>query len=236
MELDARTLLEIERSFCQAELTRGLVHEINNSLTGILGCTQLLLHSPHDRDEENRDLKAIEEEVLRSREMIQSFMDLFQRYQETEGPLEMHTLLEHLLLSLQSQWQFLHIDLIREFSPEDLYFQGSLLEWRIVLIGLLLEAVHAAGKKGRLKIITSKKGAGDSFQIVIQSLETKAQKNKAARPCISISSQSSCQKFVDLGGYLAQRAAQKSGGALKVEHPPQGGITISISLPIVAGR
>ena len=234
MELDARTLLEIERFFCQAELTSGLVHEINNSLTGILGCTQLLLHSPHERDEENRDLKAIEEEVLRSRKMIQSFMDLFQRYQETEGPLEMHSLLEHLLLSLQSQWQFLQIDLIREFSPEDLYFQGSLLEWRIVLIGLLLEAVHAAGKKGRLKIITSKKGAGDSFQIVIQSLETKVQKGKAARACIS--KQYSCQTFVDLGIYLAQRAAQQSGGALKVEHPPQGGITISISLPIVAGR
>jgi signal transduction histidine kinase len=192
------------------------------------------LHSPHERDEENRDLKAIEEEVLRSRKMIQSFMDLFQRYQETEGPLEMHSLLEHLLLSLQSQWHFLQIDLIREFSPEDLYFQGSLLEWRIVLIGLLLEAVHAAGKKGRLKIITSKKGAGDSFQIVIQSLETKVQKGKGGRACVS--KQYSCQTFVDLGTYLAQCAAQQSGGALKVEHPPQGGITISISLPIVAGR
>jgi signal transduction histidine kinase len=234
MELDARTLLEIESFFCQAELTRGLVHEINNSLTGILGLTQLLLHSPHVRAEENRDLKAIEEEVLRSRKIIQSFMDLFQRHQEAEGPLEMHSLLEHLLHPLQNQWQFLHIDLVKEFSPEDLYFRGSLLEWRIVLIGLLLEAVHAVGEKGRVKIVTSKKGVGDTFQIVIQSLETRVLKDMAARPFFSI--QSSCQKVVDLGVYLARRAVQQSGGALKVKHPPQGGITISISLPIVTEK
>ena len=234
MELDARKLLEIEGFFCQAELTRGLVHEINNSLTGILGFAQLLLNSPHDRDEENRDLKAIEEEVLRSRKMIQSFMDLFQQYQDVKGPLEMNSLLGHLLFSLQNQWQFLHLDLLKEFSPEDLYFQGSLPEWRILLIGLLLEAVHAAGKKGRLKIITSKEGAGKTFQIVIEGLETGVQKDMAARPFISL--QSSRKKVVDLGIYLAQRAAQQSGGALKVEHPPQGGFTISISLPMVAGR
>ena len=230
MELDARTLLEIESFFCQTELTTGLLHEINNSLTGILGFTQLLLHSPHVRAEENRDLKAIEEEVLRSRKMIQSFMDLFQRYQEAEGPVEMHSLLEHLLLPLQNQWQFLHIDLIKEFSPEDLYFRGSLPEWRIVLIGLLLKAVHAAGEKGRLKIITSKKEVGDTFQIVIQSLETRVLK-LATRSFVSV--QSSCQEVVDLGVYLARRAAKQSGGALKVEHPRQGGISISISLPIV---
>lgn len=234
MELNAKKLLEIERFSCQAELTGGLIHEINNSLTAILGFTQLLIISPHDRDDENQDLKAIEEEVLRSRKMIQSFMHLFQQYQEVEGPLEMNSLLEHLLFPLQNQWQFLHIDLIKEFSPEDLYFRGSLQEWRIVLIGLLLRAVHAAGQKGILKIITSQKGAGEAFQVVIEGSETRVQKGMAVRPFISL--QSPRKKVVDLAAYLAQRAAKQSGGALMVEHPPQGGFTISITLPMAAGR
>lgn len=219
---------------CQAELTGGFLHEINNSLTAILGFTQLLIDSPHDKDNEKQDLKAIEEEVLRSRKMIQSFVHLFQQYQEVEGPLEMNSLLDHLLFHLQNLWQFLHIDLITEFSPEDLYFQGSLQEWRIVLIGLLLKAVHAAGQKGMLKIITSKTGAGEALQVVIEGLETRAQKDMAVRPFISL--QSPRKKVVDLGAYLAQRAAKQSGGALMVEHPPQGGFTIFISLPMVAGR
>ena len=233
MELNPKRLLEIESFSCQAELMRGLLHEINNSFTGILGLTQLLLNSPHDRDEEDQDLKAIEEEALRSRKMIQSFVDLFQQYKEVEGPLEMNSLLEHLLFLLQNQCKFLHIDLIKEFSPEDLYFQGSPHEWRIVLIGLLLEVVHAAGKKSRLRIITSRKGAGETFQVVIERLEATVLKDMAARPFISVQSS---KKKADLDVYLARRAAKQSGGALKVEHPPQGGLTISISLPLVAAR
>jgi signal transduction histidine kinase len=234
MELDAKKLLEMEGFSCQAELTGGLLHEINNSLTAILGFTQLLINSPREKDDENQDLKAIEEEALRSRKMIQSFVHLFQQYPEVEGPLEMNSLLDHLLFHLQNQWQFLHIDLIKEFYPEDLHFRGSLQEWRIVLIGLLLRAVHAAGQKGIVKIITSKKGAGEALQVVIEGSETRVQKDMAVRPLIFL--RSPRKKVVDLGTYLAQRAAKQSGGALMVEHPPQGGFTISISLPMVAGR
>ena len=234
MELNEKKLLEMERFFCQAELTRGLLHEINNSLTGILGFAQLLINSAQDREEESRDLKAIEEEALQCRKMIQSFLNLFQQVQEVEGPLEMNALLEDLLSPLQDQREFLHIDLIKELSPDGLYFQGSLPEWRILLMGLLLEAVHAAGKKGILKVITSKKEAGATFQIVIESLETRVQKDTELRPFIPFGR--SRKKVVALGVYLVQHAAKQAGGALKVEHLPRGGCAISLSLPMVAGR
>jgi len=209
-------------------MARGLFHEINNSLARILGCTQLLVNLPQGRKEESEDLKAIEGEILHLRRMIQSFIYLFQPGEATEGPLEMSSLLNLLLSSLQDQLDFSNIHLIKEFSSDDLFCQGGLQQWRTVLTGLLLKVSRTMQKGGVLQVSTRQK-AGETFEVVIQGSGTRMTKDRMVQPFIPFHSPRA--KVKDLAVYLAQRAARQSGGSLKVKFLPPGRFTISISLP-----
>jgi len=227
-QVNAEELLQFERLFCQSELARGLFHEINNSLARILGCAQLLIAFAQERKEESEDLKAMEGEIFRLRKMIQSFVHLSQAYQGVEGPLEMNSLLNLLLSSLQDQQDFSNIYLIKEFCSEDLFCPGDGQQWWTILIGLLLKASRTIQKEGVLHVSTSRKPGG-TFEVVIKGSGTKVPKDMTAHPFIPF--YSSRGKRKDLAVYLAQRAARESGGSLRVNYYPRGNCTISISLP-----
>lgn len=220
--------MELERVFCQGVLVRPLLHEVNNSLAAILGCTQLFLASGQEGKEESYDLRTIEQEVYRLRKMVHSFMNLFQLNPGVGGLLEMNSLLNLLLHSLKDQPIFSHIELIKEFLPSNLYFRGNLDRWRAILVGLLLKAGCSMQRGGLLRVSTSRKSGG-IFETTIETSTAKMTEGMVTQPFIPFYSPGARVK--DLAVYLAQRTVRQSGGSLKVKCLPTGW-AISVSLPL----
>jgi signal transduction histidine kinase/CheY-like chemotaxis protein len=83
-QLDAaqRQVVHAEKLSALGELIAGIVHELNNPLTGIMGYSQLLLQRPHDRKNE-RDLQRIFEEARRASRIVHNLLS-FARLQRPE--------------------------------------------------------------------------------------------------------------------------------------------------------
>ncbi|MDH7498977.1 MAG: hypothetical protein QHH30_01150 [candidate division NC10 bacterium] len=218
----------MERIFCQGAMVRPLLHEINNSLTGILGYTQLFLGSEEEGKGESHDLRTVEQEVYRLRKMVYSFMNLFESSPGVEGPLEMNSLLDLLLLSLQDQPSFSPLKVIKQFFPGDLYFRGNLDLWRAILVGLLLKAARSMQRGDILRVSTSQE-AGGVLQAHIETSVARMGEGITPPPFIPFYSPGG--RVRDLVIHLARRAVRQSGGSLKVKYRPTGW-GISIALPL----
>lgn len=226
-------LLEIRKLLLLAQMSRGFLHKLNNSLTGILGYTQLLLDRAQEINALPQDLKTIENEAIQTQRMILSFMDLFEQGRSYEEILEMNSLLDTLIQSLLTQPDFAMVEVVKYFTSGDLHFRGDLRKWRIVLAGLLCTAVLQMKKRGVLEIITAEANK-DGFLEVALRYPDRGMPDEDNQPIIL--KDLIPEAGLDFDKYITSILSRESGGSLKVEKAAEGLCAVSIILPLAAMR
>ncbi|HXC61080.1 MAG TPA: histidine kinase dimerization/phospho-acceptor domain-containing protein, partial [Nitrospiria bacterium] len=73
--MQTHQLLQSAKLATIGELATNIAHEINNPLTSILGFTTLLLKETGESDPRRKDLKIIESEAMRSRDIVRNLLD-----------------------------------------------------------------------------------------------------------------------------------------------------------------
>ncbi|MHB2015651.1 MAG: sensor histidine kinase [Candidatus Xenobia bacterium] len=121
-------------------LIRGVCHELNNPLTGILGYSQLLLASPLQDDELREDLTHIDQCARR----IEDLVNLLGRYSGRERMGSGACRLEEVVGDTVQAWEYaMHrqgIELQQSGKPDDVRLVGPERDVRL-LLSLLFEAV-----------------------------------------------------------------------------------------------
>lgn len=137
------------------ELAVSVAHEINNPLTGILGFTGLLLSEMPPDDPRTKDLKVIESEALRSRQIVRNLLDFSRSHGSKKEPVDINGVIRNTLTLIQYQAKTSNIHIVEKFARDLHPVQADADQLKQVFINLIKNAFDAMPQGGMLTIETS---------------------------------------------------------------------------------
>ena len=211
-------------------LIRGVCHELNNPLTGILGYAQLLQETTDGSTLE--DIKEIEVCAQRCRELVARLARFARAEQSDIGPVDVNALADETLQFVEYVIKRGRIKTLIEVSPDLPRVAGLAHELRHAVLAVLVNAVQAmAGQKGgtltvrtlqvddHIHLRVTDSGAGiapEHFERIFDPFFTT--RNAADSPGLGLS--------------VAHAIVAAHQGAIEVDSPTGGGTTVTLVLPL----
>lgn len=140
-------LVQSEKLAGIGRLAAGVAHEINNPLAVILGYARLL--GKNARGPLADDVRIIEEEAIRARDIVEGLLDLSRPLSQAREALNLREICEEVVGRLRDAGGLGGVEVVVE---GDAIGQGHPLKIRQVLTNLIRNAAEAAGAKGRVTI------------------------------------------------------------------------------------
>ncbi|MGI5860763.1 MAG: ATP-binding protein [Myxococcales bacterium] len=219
-------LVETEKLVGIGRLAAGVAHEINNPLGVILGYTRLLGKKAEGTLAE--DLKVIEDETLRCKEIVEGLLDLSRSVRTPPQPVDLRELCDET------------VERLREARPMDCVeirvdgvgqLEGHPQKLRQVLFNLLKNAGEAVGEKGTIEIdIRTREGCGEGcVEVAISDSGPGIAPEIRARlfePFFTTKAGGT-----GLGLAVSQAIARAHGGRIEAEEAASGGACFRLTLP-----
>jgi two-component system, NtrC family, nitrogen regulation sensor histidine kinase GlnL len=135
-------------------LAAGLAHEIRNPLGGIKGAAQLLRRSSDNNSSVREFTDIMIREVDRVDQLIEQLLDLSRPAQLTLAPVNIHEILEDVLLLEAQTVSGREIHIRKRFDPSLPPIRGDRAQLSQVFLNLVKNAFQAMERGGALTIIT----------------------------------------------------------------------------------
>ncbi len=215
------------------ELSSGVAHEINNPLGVILGYTQLLLRGESDASEQYADLKTIEKHVRNCKTIVEDLLS-FSRKSDTEKKvLDIHKIIDDVLAFVQHHSNIEHIAIEKEYSPSVKPLLVDEKKIKQVLINLMMNAIHAVGQKGNIRISTDGSATAADLSIKVaddgHGIESR-HLNKIFDPFFTTKATG---EGTGLGLSVSYGIVKNHGGHIQIESQPGKGSVFTVVLPAV---
>jgi two-component system, NtrC family, sensor kinase len=136
------------------ELSSGVAHEINNPLGVILGYTQLLLRGEKNTSKRYPDLKTIEKHVRSCKTIVEDLLSFSRKSKTDKEMMDIHQIIEDVVIFVQHHSDIEQITLETACNPAVKPLLVDEKKIKQVLINLVVNAIHAVGKKGHILIST----------------------------------------------------------------------------------
>ncbi len=151
-------LVASEKLAVAGRLAASIAHEIHNPLDSVANL-HFLLREEDDPEQRAEYLRMAQQELSRTMQISRTMLSL---YREPKAPIqvELRELIEGVLLLLERRLQNQEIRLETDIAG-DLTVEGFPAELRQVFTNLLVNAVEAAGPKGRIRIRVEHADAGE---------------------------------------------------------------------------
>lgn len=223
-----------EKLAVAGRLAASIAHEIHNPLDSVSNLLFLL------KNEENPDRRAeylqmAQQELGRTMQISRTMLSL---YRESKAPVavDMKDLIEDVLLLLERRIAMQQVKVTCEFQ-ENGNIEGFPAELRQVITNVLVNAIEAAGEKGRIRIrlrpapAEEFRGAGVMIEVAdsgpgIQNGDA----HRIFRPFFTTKG----EKGTGLGLWVSMGIVQKHGGTIRLQNcgePQYQGACASIYLP-----
>lgn len=147
-------LLQSAKLASIGELATTVAHEINNPLTSILGFTTLIMDEMKEGDPIKNDLRIIESEALRSRDIVRNLLDFARKRPVRRELTDINQTIEKTLNLLRHQAELSNIELKEEYAGKIPTIIVDADQMKQVFINLLKNAFDAMPKGGTLTITT----------------------------------------------------------------------------------
>jgi PAS domain S-box-containing protein len=227
-------LFRVERLAALGWIASGIAHEIRNPLAGIYTTVQNL-EGEFDEDCPQRiDLQNILNEINRIEGLIRETLNLARPLPLQIEEVDIHQLLSMTVYLVKKEATQKGIVIKTGFSSETCRTKGDPNRLRQVFLNLIINAVEAIRKKGKIVITTEmmKDKAGTDQWILIRFKDNGAgipqdQINKIFDPFFTTKSVGT-----GLGLTVSHKIIQDHQGMLDVESQKSGGTTFSIRLPV----
>ncbi len=213
------------------ELAYGASHEINNPLANIAARAQTLLRDERD-PERRRALEAIHQQALRAHEMISDLM-LFARPPKLEQQaVSVPQLLQQLQGELTSECRRREVELLLVADPSLPALHADAAQLAVAVKALLVNALEAIGRQGRIEITASLTADGRGLRITVR--DDGPGIPPQVRPHIFEPFYSGREAGRGLGFGLSKcwRIIDAHGGRLSVGAGHERGATFTIDLPL----
>ena len=136
------------------QLSAGVAHEINNPLGIILGYTQLLLREEEAGTERYEDLKIIEKHSKNCRSIVSDLLDFSRSSKPSPEMTDLHQVIDEVLKFIEQHSGFGGVQIDRDYDDQvpDILLDEKRIKQ--VFINLVMNAKHAVGDQGHIRVIT----------------------------------------------------------------------------------
>jgi signal transduction histidine kinase len=211
------------------QLAAGVAHELNEPLAAILGLAQLSRKAADLPGPVARDLEKIVKATLHAREVIRNLL-LFARHvplEKTTVPL--NDLVEEALAFLEPRRARSGIELVRALEEDLPEVTADPAQIRQVLVNLLVNAVQAMPRGGRLEVRTGSET--DSVFVVIADSGVGMTEDVRQKLFTPFFTTKAVGEGTGLGLAVASGIVNSHGGTIRVESEVNRGSRFEIRLP-----
>ena len=153
-------VLRQEKLASLGQMAAGIVHEINNPLSGILVYARLMLKQLKAGDfvleDGEKNLSKIEQEVQRCSRIIRNLLDFSRQTPPQLRRVDMAQVIEEALLVLGHQASLQNIEVSKEYTPDAPRIEADFDQMRQVLNNLFTNSVQAMEEGGQITLRLSK--------------------------------------------------------------------------------
>ncbi len=157
-------LIHTDKLTMMGQIAAGVAHEINNPINGILTYIKLLLRKlekgdlPSVVEDFKKYLLIMEKETKRVGRTTKNLLDFSRRAEPDIRPIHINEVIEHSLVLLNDQLKIGNVEVRRELKPALPEVMGDFGQLQQVFMNLIMNAIQAMPKGGRLEIKTALEG------------------------------------------------------------------------------
>ncbi|MFH0727852.1 MAG: ATP-binding protein [Pseudomonadota bacterium] len=149
-----KQMAQADRLASIGQLSAGIAHEINNPLGIILGFTQLLKRDESDGSQRYNDLKTIEKHVLNCQAIVSDLLNFARNSPTRKKRVHVHETIDEVVNFIRHHAKLGDVIIDRYYDDETPPLMVDEEKIRQVLINLVMNALHAVGKAGTIRIST----------------------------------------------------------------------------------
>ncbi|RNC73220.1 MAG: HAMP domain-containing sensor histidine kinase [Desulfuromonadales bacterium] len=225
-------LIQSEKMAAFGQLGAGIAHEVKNPLAGILGYAQLSLRKVKDGDPLHGNLKIIEKETKRCKNIIDNLMKFARQEKVSFMATEINQVVEDAVAIVDHQLTINGVKLEKELSPNLPGIMGNGNQIQQVLMNLMINAQQAMeGNPGTVRLSTA---LADSSRIEVRVADTGPGIPEEIRAKIfePFFTTKSAGKGTGLGLSVSYGIIRDHKGDIRVESEQGVGTTFIITLPV----
>lgn len=223
-------MAQADRLASIGQLSSGVAHEINNPLGIILGYTQLMLRSEPSDSVRFKDLKTIEKHVRHCKSIVEDLLNFARRSEPKKERVDIHRTIEDVLGFIRQNSGSSRIDFQTDFDrriPPVVLDEKKIKQ---VLINLLMNARHAVGARGTVKVSTARHASG-GLEILVADDGHGIDEKDLKHIFDPFFTTKPTGEGTGLGLAVSYGIIKKHGGEIRVESKPGEGSTFTIVLP-----
>jgi len=148
------------------ELAANIAHEINNPMTAVLGYTSVILEEMECGERNYEELKAVERESLRVREIVRNLLDFARQDNLQKMETDISTVIEDTLSLVIHMADMSNIDIVRNYGEDLPKLTIDVNQIKQVFINLINNAAYAMQGGGKLMISTGLTSKDESSYIL----------------------------------------------------------------------
>ncbi|MCX7794551.1 MAG: ATP-binding protein [Thermodesulfovibrionales bacterium] len=221
-------LIQAAKLAALGEMASNIAHELNNPLTSIIGFSEL---SQEETDIETikKDLKIIEQESLRAKEIVNQLLEFARKRSINIEEVNLNLLLQEVLKLASLQLKHSNINVIEDFGQIPT-IQGDHNQLKQVFLNLINNAIHAMPDGGTLTIRT---GLLDKENVYIDVEDTGHGITPEILPRIfEPFFTTKKEKGTGLGLSISYKIIDSHGGWIDVKSEVNKGTKFSVFLPV----
>jgi signal transduction histidine kinase len=212
------------------QLAAGVAHELNEPLGNILGFAQLVKKTPEMPKTIEKDVDKIVIASLHAREVVKKLMLFARQMPPQKVQLNLNKLIEDGLYFLQSRCAKEGIELIRSFTPDLPEIIADPSQIQQVLVNLVVNAIQAMPKRGRLTIRTL---TGDGYVSLIMEDTGIGMSEEVMKQIFTpFFTTKDIGQGTGLGLPVVHGIVTAHGGSIKVESKVGQGSRFEVKLPL----
>jgi len=135
-------------------LSAGIAHEIRNPLSSIRGLAQFIAHTFSAEDERRVDLNTIIQEVDRLNNLVIQVLDYARMKRPNLSYFSLTELIREIVELFQKQIDRKKIEFCLHFASSEVFLEADKDQIRQVLMNIIINAIQAIVKEGKIKIET----------------------------------------------------------------------------------
>jgi signal transduction histidine kinase len=229
-------LTQSEKLAALGQFVAGIAHELNNPLQGVLGHTELMLHTPNQLSPKTRrELKLVFREADRAAKIVHNLLVFAGSRRITRRRLNLSLVVARALALRASARASASIDVVRRLERKLPRIAGDSLLLQQALLNIVVNAEQAlASREGPRLIEVTTRRRGSKVEVRVADNGPGIPPEVLPRLFEPFFTTKEVGKGTGLGLAIAYGIAQEHGGDLHASNRVEGGAVFTLELPLGA--
>jgi len=235
LEFVKAQLVHSEKLSAIGELLAGVVHEINNPLTGIIGYSELLLMGKYTPEKTEKYVGNIQKAAKLCQTIVQKLLTFSRKQEPKRETVQINNILENTIELLQHEIKINNVHVVKQFGENLPDTTADFYQLQQVFLNIINNAIQAMTEQTRMCMITVKSEFDDKM-IRVHCRDTgpgipKENIQKIFEPFFTTKPEG---KGTGLGLSLCYDIIKEHHGDIYISSEPESGSSFVVEIPITS--